>query len=114
MYDLKLPENSVLDETAIERMTAYARESGLSPEAAQKQLEFLNTEVADRNVAFLESIKPGGAEWTRNVSEWETQARKDPELGGSPEKFAATVESARRVLAQVFPPTVAKFLHESG
>jgi hypothetical protein len=114
VYDLKLPENSFLAESVIERMTANARESGLSPEAAQKQLEFLNNEVADANVAFLESLKPGGAEWQRNVAEWTTQVRKDPELGGTPEKFTATIETAKRVLSEVFPPSVAKFLHESG
>lgn len=114
VYDLKLPENPAIDETALERMTAIARESGLSNEAAQKQVEFLNNEVAAREQAFLASNKPGGADWTIRVNEWETQARKDPEIGGTPEKFAETLTQAKRVLSEVFPPSVAQFLNESG
>lgn len=113
-YDLKLPENSVLDETAIERTVANARKQGLSSEAAQSQLEFLNTEVAQRETAFLESNKPGGAEWTTRVNTWEGQALKDPEIGGTPEKLQETVAVAKRVLSEVFPPSVAAFLHETG
>lgn len=113
-YELKLPENSVLDESALEKIAAYARANGLSNEAAQAQVELLNGEVASSQAAYLESIKPGGAEWTQRVTEWEETARKDPEIGGTPEKFDASVNGAKKALRDFADPALTAFLHDSG
>jgi hypothetical protein len=113
-YELKLPENSVLDETAIERTTAIARELGLSNEAAQKSLEFLNTETASAQEALLMSLRPGGALWTAEVNDWEAKALNDPVIGGTPEKLKASVELAKGVVRTYGDESLVEFLEKSG
>jgi hypothetical protein len=113
-YQLVLPENAVIDDTTLERTAATARELGLSNEHAQRLTNFLNEESAARDAAFLESNRPGGAEWTARTTEWAQKALADPEIGGSPEKLQTSVGLAKRALTEFFPPEVGQFLEESG
>lgn len=113
-YELALPENAAIDTTALERTATTARELGLSNEAGQKMVNFLNTEVAAREEAFLTSNKPGGVEWTKRVSDWEGAALSDTDVGGSPEKLQESVAISQRVLAEFFPTEIKEFLQESG
>jgi hypothetical protein len=113
-YELKLPEKSTLDATALERTAATARKLGLSNEAAQGTLEFLNQELTDREAAILESNRPGGADYSARVHEWEDTALKDTEVGGSPDKLKATAELSLQVLDKFGTPDVKTFLHETG
>lgn len=113
-YDLKLPENSPLDDAVLERLAASARERGLSNEQAQSALEFASAEVVRQQEAFLAANRPGGEAWLRNVQEWETAALADPELGGTREKLQQNAQAARLVLEKYFPPEIKEFLNETG
>jgi len=114
-YELKLPEGSTLDPAAIERTATTARELGLSNDAAQKALEMVASEFGVQQEALVEAHKPGGAEWTKRVKEWEGQALADKDIGGgSTEALQRNAELGKRVLATFFPDGVHDFLHETG
>ncbi len=113
-YELTLPADSTLDPAIVERTAAIARELGLSNEAGQKALDFA---AAERSAAVQEyeaARQPGGPAWKDNVSRLEAQALADPEIGGSPEKLAASAEMGKQVLAKFFPPEVKDFLDTTG
>lgn len=112
--DLKLPSEAAIDEAVLERTVTIASELGLSKEHAQKTLDFVNGEVAARMNALQESIKPGGAEWTKQVEAWEQQALSDAEIGGSPEKLKNSARLAQGVVKQFFPQNLRDWLHQSG
>ena len=119
-FTLQLPKDAVLDDAAIERTTAIARESGLSNEQAQKVLELANTEAAATLSEYLEAWKPGdpakgiegGAEWSQRVGEWEAAVRADPDLGGA--KFDETKRLATLALEKVATPELRGLLHTTG
>jgi hypothetical protein len=99
-YDLKLPDDSVLDESDVEELAAKARSQGLTNDQAQSQLEFANATAAKRIAALQDAVKPGGAAWLKAVETFEAQAKADPEIHPSPEGFKANIETAKRVLNQ--------------
>lgn len=123
-YDLKLPDTqlpdgSPLDPAIVERTAAIARELGLSNEAGQKLLDKVVAEtvatVTARAAAVNAAWEPEkGAEWKKQNAAWKDAALKDPEVGGSPEKLAQSVEFAQRALKQFFPPETADFLKAYG
>lgn len=119
-YDLKLPENSALDASAIERTAAIARTLGLSNEHAQQALEFVNQETASRIQAVMDAHKPGGAEWTKQVDGWKRDTLADPALGKTPEERQAAITQGRGVIqkfAEAHPEYAVEFrgfLNESG
>jgi hypothetical protein len=113
-YDLKLPADSTLDPAIVERTAAIARELGLSNEAGQKALDFA---AAERSAAVQEyeaARQPGGPAWKENVTRLEAEALADPEIGGSPEKLAASAELGKQALTKFFPPEIKAFLDETG
>ncbi len=113
-YALKLPADSTLDPAIVERTAAIARELGLSNEAGQKALDFA---AAERSAAVQEyeaARAPGGPAWKDNVARLEAEALADPEIGGSPEKLAASAEQGKQVLAKFFPPEIKDFLDTTG
>lgn len=97
-YELKLPEGSLLDQGATERIATTARELGLSNDAAQKTVDLLNDEVATRVAASLEARQPGGAEWTAQVEKWEAEVKADTSLGSTDAEREASISSARQAL----------------
>jgi len=92
-YELKLPEGSLLDAKASERIAAYAKSQGLSNEQAQALLEREHGAVS----LFAEGQK---AELTRLGKEWVATATGDKEIGGTDENFKKNVTLARRVIAR--------------
>lgn len=116
-YELSLPENSALDPTVIDRLSAFARENNLSNDDAKAALAFLNTEVGEREALYFESIKPGGAKWTENVEAWKAAALKDPDIGGSVDKVNQNALYAKKAVEQFFgadSKAVLDFLEETG
>lgn len=114
---LKLPENSTLPADAIERTAAIASELGLSPEQAQKVLELTASEAAGIRQSTLDAFAFEGAEWTRINDESKAAALADPEIGGTPEKLAASLDLAKRTMATIYGPEteqVERFLVEAG
>jgi hypothetical protein len=109
-YDLKLPDGSTLEQSHLEKIASFSKERGFSNEQAQALLE-RDHQTA---VQFAEANKPGGADWSKRVSEWESQALVDKEIGGSKDALKQSAELGGRVLNKFFPETVRKFLVDSG
>lgn len=113
---LKLPDGvEVRDEKLPERTVTKARELGLDPDKAQVALNFVAQETADAVHRAIEDHSPGGAEWKKQVEQWEKEALKHAEIGnGSPEKLQAAVTKSRMVLDKFFPKSVKDYLQETG
>ena len=82
-YDLKLPENTLLDAATISEIETYAKEHKLTNDAAQAIIEREHkalTDFADRQQQAFETAK----------ETWKTQAMSDKEIGG--DKFNENVE----------------------
>lgn len=105
VYDLKAPENSNLSADAIEKVTALAKEKGLSNEQAQLLLNRENDAINTFKSSQEESYKSV-------VSGWAQQVQTDPEMGG--ERFNETAEGARRALKQFASPEFVKLLETTG
>lgn len=104
-YELKLPENSQLDESVIERISSFAKEKGLTNDQAQQILDYESQSLDRFNEAQTEHIK--------SVTEsWKADAVKDKEFGG--EAFAKNVELAKRVAVKFGSEDFLKTLNETG
>ncbi len=84
-YELKLPEDSQLDEAVLDRTAAYAKKRGLSNADAQELVDQQNQAVADHLKASRE-IADG----------WVNEVKADKELGG--DNFKKSSELAKRVV----------------
>lgn len=114
-YQLALGQGSLLDAGSLERMSATARDMGLTQENAQKALTFVESEVAARHNAYLESIKPNGAEWLRTVKGFEAESLADPKIAnGSVESLKEFKMRADRAASKLFSPEVVQFLNATG
>lgn len=126
-YQLTLPADAVLDAASLDRTIAFARASGLSPEAAQQALVFANTEVATAveasRSAWLAAYQPGdpaknvapGAEWTKMHDGWLAASLADPALGaGDQAKLDAVVASAQQAYARFATPAFTQLLERTG
>jgi hypothetical protein len=105
-YALTLPDDAVLEASAVERSAAFAKANSLSPDAAQHVLEHANAEVqADRDRHT--------AQWNTLTREtWVTEAKHDPEIGG--EKLPGAVTDAKRFLQEFGDPELRQFLEDTG
>jgi hypothetical protein len=122
-YKLALPQNTVLTDASLERTTAFARTSGLSPEVAQKALEFADSEVKTARDDLLAAWQPGdpatntapGAEWKKAHDGYLAAALADPELGaGDQMKLDAAVAKAQQVFEKYATPEFRTLLARTG
>jgi hypothetical protein len=104
-YELKLPDKAVLDATAVERSAAFAKAHGLSQEAAQKQLEHTNAELA----AFVDAQQAAFASTTKA---WVDVVKADPELGGA--NFDTTIKDSKAAIDRFATPEFKKALSDTG
>jgi hypothetical protein len=105
VYELKLPEGSTLDKSAIEKVVSFAKEKGLSPEVAQSVLE--------REHLALDSYTKGlDAQFKATQEEWVKQIQSDKEIGG--EKFKENIEIAHRAVKRFADEEFFKALDASG
>lgn len=103
-YELKLPEGSLLDPSTLEKISAYAKEKGLSNEAAQEVLERENQAVASHHEAQMKKV-----ETIRN--DWAKDAEADPEIGG--DDFKKNAELSRRLIEKA-NPAIKSLLDNTG
>jgi hypothetical protein len=114
-YDLVLPKDAALTDASRERIAAIARARGLSNDAAQDVLNAANAEVRAALDAQAEAWKPGeGPEWKRRDDGWKADALKDPDIGGSPEKLAKSVELGQAALTRFGEAAMTEFLQTTG
>lgn len=85
-FSLKIPEDSLLHEEAIERAASFAKEQGLSNEQAQKLLDRESAAITD----YIERVKNEAS------SEWMELSKADSEVGG--DNLDKSVEISKRVI----------------
>lgn len=105
-YALTLPEDAVLEASAIERTRAFAKAAGLSPAAAQHALEHANAEVAADRARAQEQFH------TLTRETWVNDVKNDPEIGG--EKYLGAVTDAKRFLEKFGDEELRQFLDDTG
>lgn len=104
-YELTIPEGSLLDPSEVERISAYAKEKGLSNEAAQ---ELLNGKH--------EAVKAFDETQVKAVNEirekWVSDGEKDPEIGGV--NYKKNIELASRVVKRFGSEKLFQALEETS
>lgn len=103
--ELDLPESSRVSEKRRDEIVAYAKEQGLSKEAAQAMLEGEHNAV----VAFEEQRV---GEFKELVKGWEKEAKSDADIGG--EKFNMSLVNAKKALGQFGNEKLTQLLNSSG
>lgn len=104
-YELKLPESSLLDPSITERISAYAKEKGLSNEAAQELIDRENQVVTSYHEAQLQQVEGIKGQWVKD-------AEADKEIGG--EAFKENIELAKRVIDKFGSDAFKAALNETG
>lgn len=109
-YKIVLPKDAVIEATAVERITAFAKAHQLSPEAAQQALDHANAEVvADR---AAQQQRQAEAFKTLSRETWVNELKADKEFGG--EKFDATVLESKRAGDKFMTAEEKQILNETG
>lgn len=104
-YDLKLTEGSLLKPADLDKIASYAKERGLSNEAAQEL-----THREDQAVrSFAESQRQ---QLLSKSQEWMKASESDAEIGGV--EFKRNVELAKRVVSRFGSESLNKTLNETG
>lgn len=104
-YDLKLPENSGLDKSDLDKIAATAKAQGLSQEDAQKLVERDNETLkaySDRQQAKMDA--------ERNA--WINALNADKELGG--DNLPKVAELSKRVIDRFASPELKAALESTG
>lgn len=104
--DLKLPENSSLDNAAIDQVLSFAKEHKLNKEQAQAILEFENKALADFEKSQQDMLKQ------KSTVDWVNELKADKEFGG--EKFAESIKLASNALKKFATPEFVSILESTG
>jgi hypothetical protein len=104
-YELKIPEGSDLDADAVERISSFAKEKGLTNDQAQELLNREHEAVQGFKSNQMQLIETKKLQWVE-------QLKTDKELGG--ENFAKSVEESSRVIKKYFPESFQKELEKTG
>lgn len=102
--ELKLPDGSLLDATAVEKVISFAKETGLDQKSAQALLE---RESANHK-AYVEGQQEGLA---KQSDAWVNEVKNDSEIGG--EAFSKNAELAKRVVERFGTQEFKKALDET-
>ncbi len=104
-YDLKVPEESLLQTADVERLKAEAKELGLTNEEAQEYLDTHHKAVTAYRDAEMVKVKEMQSGWLK-------ECEADTEIGGA--EFKKNAELAKRVVERVGSDTFKKMLNETG
>jgi hypothetical protein len=104
-YKLAKPKDSRLSDADMERIESYAKDQGLSKEAAEKLVE--NQDNAHHE--YIESLQ---AEHKQVIKQWVDDVRTDKELGG--EKFGESAEYAKSVVDRFGTDKFREYLNDTG
>lgn len=83
-YELKIPEGSPVDQARVEKISAFAKEKGLSNEQAQMIVE-------RESDAVTEVLKNQDAQYQQTKASWREASLKDPEIAGDEAKLKESV-----------------------
>jgi hypothetical protein len=97
-YELKLPENTLLDKKALQRLEAVARENDLTNDEAQAI-------VNQHSESFANAVK-------EQSEEWRNQVLNDREIGGDDAKRSFAL--AQRMVEKHGPPELKAELEKFG
>lgn len=104
-YELTMPKDSLLEPSTIEKISAYAKEKGLSNEAAQEILDRENSAVQTYHENQNKQVEEIRASWIKS-------AEADKEVGGK--DFKQNVELAKRVIDKFGSEEFKTALNETG
>lgn len=104
-YELKLPEGSQLNAERLEKISQFAKEKGLSQEAAQGLVEEESAAVGE---FYASNVK----NYEAQVASWADEAKKDPEIGGN--NLTETVRLAQAGMKQVASPKLIQLIDSVG
>jgi hypothetical protein len=104
-YKLAKPKDSTLGDADMERIAEFAKEQGLSKEAAQKLVEQENQSRKD----YFENLQ---AEHKQLTGQWAEQCKNDKEIGG--DDYSKNIELAKRVVHKFGTEEFLKDLDKSG
>lgn len=104
-YELKLPDDSLLPESDIDKISSIAREKGLSNEEAQLVLE-------QRNDA-ANALRDSQFEQMREMqTKWQSEVKADPDMGG--DNLGETQRLAKLVTDNAMTDGMREFLSVTG
>ncbi len=104
-YEFKAPEGVNFDKDVLDELSAFAKETGLTQDAAQK--------VADLGVKQMERFKSTyEAKVAETVEGWKQASVSDKEFGGA--NLQANLAIAKQALETFATPEDRAFLAESG
>ena len=104
-YDLKLADGSLLDPASIEMIATFAKEQGLSNEAAQAILDREHEAITSFNTTQENQFNERKSQWVETL-------KADKELGG--DNFKKTAILSNRVIEQHASPEFKQLLASSG
>lgn len=103
--ELKLPDGSLLDQSALDGIAQLAKEQGLSPKQAQALVE----KQAATLKAYSDKVV---SDWTKQREAWSEAIKADKEIGG--DQMPKSVELAKQVVSKFGSEDFRKALNETG
>ena len=104
-YDLKLKDESLINDDVVGKLKDFAQANELSNEAAQAAYDLVDNVVDELKAADQE-------QWDNTVVGWDKQIQEDPDLGG--EHYDQTGIMAASVLDKYAPEGFKEELIQSG
>lgn len=104
-YDFETDDDSPLSDAALDKIAQYAKEQGLSQEAAQKLVDIQEDNMKQLKEAQVEELKTA-------AEGWKSAAEADKEIGG--DEFGKNCELAKRVVDRFGTEDFKQTLNETG
>lgn len=102
-YELKLPEDSKLDESEVQKTADYAKSQGFTQEQAQKHLES-RSEAVSAHMTKLVNV------FEKESNDWIGKVKTDKEIGG--DKFNESMETVKRYIDKYGSPEFKQFVEQ--
>jgi len=104
-YELSKPEDSLLSDADMERIASYAKEQGLSKDAAEKL-------VTDRSKAIDDFHQSNLNDHKELVDKWAAECKDDKEIGG--DNYNESVVCAKNAVSRFGSEAFKKQLEDTG
>lgn len=101
-YEFTLPEGQTVDAAAVEAFSEFAKDAGLTQEAAQSLMDKLAPAMQARQTQAVETAK----------ATWAGEAQADKEFGG--DAFNENLSVAKKAIDAFGTPALRTLLNESG